>query len=260
MKTEALYFPRPGAVELRERELPPVGPDEIRVRVRACGVCHGDVALFHSADARAFPTFAGHEAVGEVEEVGAAVTRFAAGDAVALLGQERFARHTVALESQAIALPGERGECARRRAVERDHEIVERRIGFAVRDAPRIVGQVLARVPAPHGQIDAAEVACVPNHLFNAGFIKGGAGPITLSQSDRLITVRAIARSASGVTTFPTSTRNVIEVLNLSCRSAQELDAKSDDGNFASGSTRASVASCVEGITNDPVPSVALAL
>ena len=71
---------------------------------------------------------------------------------------------------------------------------------------------------------------------------------------------RAIARSASGVTTFPTSTRNVIEVLNLSCRSAQELDTKSDDGNFASGNTRASVASCAEGSTNDPVPSMALAL
>jgi prepilin-type N-terminal cleavage/methylation domain-containing protein len=110
------------------------------------------------------------------------------------------------------------------------------------------------------GQIDAAEVACVPNHLFHAGFIKGGPGPITLSQSDRLITIRAIARSASAVTSFPTSTRNVIEVLNLSCRSAQELDAKSDDANFASGNTRASVASCVEGGTNDPVPSIALAL
>ena len=66
--------------------------------------------------------------------------------------------------------------------------------------------------------------------------------------------------SASAVTSFPTSTRNVIEVLNLSCRSAQELDAKSDDANFASGNTRASVASCVEGGTNDPVPSIALAL
>ena len=110
------------------------------------------------------------------------------------------------------------------------------------------------------GQIDAGEVACVPNHLFNAGYIKGGTGPITLSQGDRLVTVRAIAHAASGVTSFPTSTRNVIEVLNLSCRSAQELDAKSDDGNFASGNTRASVASCVEGATNDPVPSVAFAL
>jgi type II secretory pathway pseudopilin PulG len=110
------------------------------------------------------------------------------------------------------------------------------------------------------GQIDAGEVACVPNHLFNAGFIKGGTGAITLSQSDKLITVRAIARSASGVTSFPTSTRNVIEILNLPCRSAQELDVKSDDGNFASGKARASVASCTEGATNDPVPAMALAL
>lgn len=110
------------------------------------------------------------------------------------------------------------------------------------------------------GQIDAGEVPCVTNHLFNAGFTRGGTGTLTLSQGDRLITVRAIARSASSVTTFPTSTRNVIEVLNLSCRSAQELDVKSDDGDFATGKTRASVASCAESGTNDPVPAMAVAL
>ena len=110
------------------------------------------------------------------------------------------------------------------------------------------------------GQIDAGEVACVPNHLFNAGFIKGGTGAITLSQGERLVTIQAIARSASAVSTFPTSTRNVIEILNLPCRSAQELDTKADDGSFASGNTRASVASCTEGGANDPVPAMAFAL
>lgn len=110
------------------------------------------------------------------------------------------------------------------------------------------------------GQIDATEVPCVTNHLFNAGFIRGGTGAITLSQGDRLITLRAIARSASSVSSFPTSTRNVIEILNLPCRSAQELDSKSDDGAFATGSTRASVASCTEGGANDPVPAIAVAL
>lgn len=110
------------------------------------------------------------------------------------------------------------------------------------------------------GQIDAGEVACVTNHLFNAGFIKGGTGAIALSQSDKLITIRVIARSASSVTTFPTSTRNVIEILNIPCRSAQELEAKTDDGNFASGNTRASVASCTEGETNDPVAAIGVAL
>ncbi len=144
------------------------------------------------------------------------------------------------------------------------------RYGYLPGDMPnattRIPGVVAGSCSAAangngDGQIDGGdEVACVPNHLFNAGFIKGGSGPIMLSQGDRLVTVRAIARSASGVTTFPTSTRNVIEILNLSCRAAQEFDVKSDDGLFASGNTRASVASCVEGSTNDPVPSMALAL
>jgi prepilin-type N-terminal cleavage/methylation domain-containing protein len=144
------------------------------------------------------------------------------------------------------------------------------RYGYLPGDMPnattRIPGVVAGSCSASgngngDGQIDAGdEAACVPNHLFNAGFVKGGTGPIILSQGDRQITVRAIARSASGVTTFPTSTRNVIEVLNLSCRAAQEFDAKSDDGNFASGSTRASVATCTEGGANDPVPSIALGL
>jgi hypothetical protein len=110
------------------------------------------------------------------------------------------------------------------------------------------------------GQIDAGEVACVPNHLFNAGLIKGGTGAITLSQGDRLITIQAIARSASAVSSFPTSTRNVIEIWNLPCRSAKELDTKSDDGNLASGNTRGSVATCTEGGSNDPVPTMAMAI
>jgi len=143
------------------------------------------------------------------------------------------------------------------------------RYGYLPGDMPnattRIPGVVAGSCSASangngDGQIDAAEVACVPNHLFNAGFIKGGTGAITFSQGQRLVTVQAVARSASAVTTFPTSTRNVIQLLNVSCRGAQEFDTKSDDGNFASGNTRASVASCTEGSTNDPVPAIAVGL
>ena len=143
------------------------------------------------------------------------------------------------------------------------------RYGYLPGDMPnattRIPGVVAGSCSASangngDGQIDAGEVACVPNHLFYAGFIKGGAGAITFSQGQRLVTAQAIARTASSVTSFPTSTRNVIQLLNVSCRGAQELDTKSDDGNFASGNTRASVASCTEGGANDPVPAIAVGL
>ena len=111
-----------------------------------------------------------------------------------------------------------------------------------------------------NGQVDAGEVACVPEHLFRAGLIRSG-GPITISTSKGTITIRVIARGASTLAaSFPSSTRNLIEVLNVPCRIAEDLDAKTDDGNFATGSTRASVASCTVDGANDPVAVVALAL
>jgi prepilin-type N-terminal cleavage/methylation domain-containing protein len=109
------------------------------------------------------------------------------------------------------------------------------------------------------GQIDAGEMPCVPNHLFNAGLIKGGTGAITLTYGGRVITVRAVARAASPVNTFPSSTRNVIEVWNLPCDIAQDLDSKTDDGNFATGNTRSNVAACTVGGANDPVATMAVA-
>lgn len=110
------------------------------------------------------------------------------------------------------------------------------------------------------GQVDAAEVACVPEHLFRAGLIRSG-GPITISTAKGTVTIRVIARSASTLAaSFPSSTRNLIELRNVPCRIAEDLDAKTDDGDFATGDTRATVASCAVDGANDPVAVVALAL
>lgn len=111
-----------------------------------------------------------------------------------------------------------------------------------------------------NGRVDAAEVGCVPEHLFRAGMIRSNAA-VTITTSKGILSIRVIARSASALAaSFPTSTRNLIELLNVPCQIAQDLDAKTDDGNFATGNTRASVASCTVDGANDPVPVVALAL
>jgi prepilin-type N-terminal cleavage/methylation domain-containing protein len=111
-----------------------------------------------------------------------------------------------------------------------------------------------------NGRIDAAEVPCVTEHLFRAGLIKSNAA-ISFSTTKGIITMRVIARSASALAaSFPSSTRNVIEVATVPCQIAQDLDAKTDDGNFATGNTRASVASCTVDGANDPVPLVAIGL
>lgn len=143
------------------------------------------------------------------------------------------------------------------------------RYGYLPGDMPNATTQVPGVVAGScsatangdgNGSIDATEVACVNNHLFNAGYIKGGTGPTTIVLSGKVITVRAIGRSISAVTSLPTSTRNVIEVWNAPCQIAQDLDNKIDDGNFATGNIRATVASCVVGGANDPVPTIVVGL
>jgi len=79
------------AAEIPEPELP--GPNWLRVRNRQCGICASDVSLLRvDADPRAAIAaepglsriYLGHEAVGEVVEVGPAVSRFRVGERVVI--------------------------------------------------------------------------------------------------------------------------------------------------------------------------------
>ena len=56
--------------------------DEVRVRVRACAVCHSDVAALNGAWGGDVPVVLGHEAAGVVEEVGPGVDGVRPGDRV----------------------------------------------------------------------------------------------------------------------------------------------------------------------------------
>jgi alcohol dehydrogenase (NADP+) len=57
-------------------------PDDVRIRVTYCGVCHSDLHALESATET--PLVPGHEFVGEVLAVGPDVTSFRPGDAVAV--------------------------------------------------------------------------------------------------------------------------------------------------------------------------------
>jgi len=74
-----------GRLELRDMPLPEPGPAEIRVKVRACGVCRTDL---HIVDGElqppSWPVIPGHEVIGEVDAAGEGVIAFEPGDAVGL--------------------------------------------------------------------------------------------------------------------------------------------------------------------------------
>ena len=62
----------------------PPGPDQIRVRLYACGICHTDMVMRDGALPIPFPVILGHEGAGVVDAVGPDVNGIAPGDTVLL--------------------------------------------------------------------------------------------------------------------------------------------------------------------------------
>jgi alcohol dehydrogenase len=78
----AMVVPQAGAkLERVERDVPQPGPNELLLRVHACGVCHSDVLTIQGLmPGIAYPRVPGHEVVGTVEAIGPAVEGWAIGE------------------------------------------------------------------------------------------------------------------------------------------------------------------------------------
>lgn len=61
-----------------------VGPGDVRVAIKATGVCHSDLSAMNGTLPSRFPLVLGHEGAGEIVEVGPSVTDVAVGDHVIL--------------------------------------------------------------------------------------------------------------------------------------------------------------------------------
>jgi alcohol dehydrogenase len=74
---------RPLSVETVELAAP--GPGELTLKIRAAGLCHSDLSAINGDRPWPVPIVIGHEAAGEVVEVGAGVNDLAVGDSVVLV-------------------------------------------------------------------------------------------------------------------------------------------------------------------------------
>lgn len=71
-----------GSIALRDIPKPAPGPDDLLVRIEACGVCGTDRHLFHGEFPCRPPVTPGHEFSGIIEAVGAGVSGFSVGERV----------------------------------------------------------------------------------------------------------------------------------------------------------------------------------
>jgi Zn-dependent alcohol dehydrogenase len=71
-------------VDVADLELTGPGPGEMLIRMGAAGLCHSDLSVIDGSRTRELPIALGHEAAGEVVELGEGVSGLEAGDHVVL--------------------------------------------------------------------------------------------------------------------------------------------------------------------------------
>jgi D-arabinose 1-dehydrogenase-like Zn-dependent alcohol dehydrogenase len=84
MKAHAIQVLRKGGpLEAVEIDVPDPGPGEVRIAVKACGICHSDALTVNQAyPGVRFPRSPGHEIAGVIEKLGTDTAKWAVGDRV----------------------------------------------------------------------------------------------------------------------------------------------------------------------------------
>jgi len=80
---KALYYPSFDRLEIADLPMPVVAPDEVLIKVHACGICGSELETFKAhSERRTPPLVMGHEFCGEIVEAGAGVVDWRPGDRV----------------------------------------------------------------------------------------------------------------------------------------------------------------------------------
>jgi D-arabinitol dehydrogenase (NADP+) len=102
---KAVRYEAPGDFSVTDVPIPPVGPLDVRIRIHQSGVCGTDLHLHHGTYIGVYPLTPGHETIGEIDEVGADVTRFRPGQRVTV-------NPNIYCGECAYCLAGQVGRCA----------------------------------------------------------------------------------------------------------------------------------------------------
>lgn len=81
---ESVVITKPKEIVVLEKDVPEPGPGEVLIQVMASGICGTDVHIYRGEYLGDYPVIPGHEFSGVIASTGNEVTRFHAGDLVAV--------------------------------------------------------------------------------------------------------------------------------------------------------------------------------
>ena len=183
----AMVLDKPGTkLRATEIELPPLGPEQIQIRVHACGVCRTDL---HVVDGELpdpkLPLVPGHEIVGTVVDARrAASTRFALGERVGVpwLGWTCGACRLLPRRAREPLRPAARSPATRSTAAMPSYAVADERYCFAIPDGLR---RRRGRAAAVRRADRLSRAACWPATARRLGIYGFGAAAHIVAQVAR---------------------------------------------------------------------------
>jgi len=218
-KMKAAVVPEPGEIEVREVEVPEPDEGEVLIEVEASGVCHSDVFTVEQQRPEVdLPTVPGHEAVGEIVEMGSDVEAWSEGDRVGVGWHGGYCGECESCRRGNLNMCSEGGISG-----------VTRDGGHAEYMAAR--SEALAKVPEALESVDAAPMMCAGVTTFNA-LRHTDAGP---GDTVAVVGVGGLGHlgvqyaSESGFETIAVSTSSDKEKLATDLGAEHFIDASSED-------------------------------
>ena len=173
---------------------PVAGPEEVIVRVEACGICGSDVHGYDGTSGRRIPPIVmGHEAAGVVASVGGAVEEYAAGDRVTF-------DSTVYCGACAYCRRGEVNLCDDRQVVGVSCGDYRREGAFA--EYVRVPQRILYKLPDAMSFAEAAmlEAVSVALHAVRVTQLRGGERALVIGAGMiGLLTLQAAKAAGCGL-------------------------------------------------------------
>ena len=153
----AVEVPAPGEpFEHVERPVPEPAPDEVRIAVEACGICHSDAYVKEGTyPGIEYPRVPGHEIAGRIDAVGPAVEAWTPGDRV---GAGWHGGHCFTCE------PCRRGDFQGCESA----AITGLTFDGGYAEYATVPAEALARIPADLDDAEAAPLLCAGITTFNA--------------------------------------------------------------------------------------------